>query len=91
MTDIKMTESAENRIKRLQMRSWRRGIKEMDMILGPYSDTELAGLNEAQIVLYDALLSENDHDLYQWVTGQVPTPEPYVDLLPAISKFAFKS
>jgi len=86
-----MTETPQNRIKRLQMRSWRRGIKEMDMILGPFSDTELTGLNEAQIDTYDAMLSENDHDLYQWVTGQKPTPDAYLDLLPTISKFAFKS
>ncbi len=86
-----MSESAQDQLKRLQMRSWRRGTKEMDMILGPFSDTELVGLDQAQIPLYDALLSENDLDLYQWVTGQVPTPEHYLDLLTDISKFAFKS
>lgn len=86
-----MSESNQNRLKRLQMRSWRRGTKEMDMILGPFSDTELVGLNQAQIALYDAMLNENDHDLYQWVTAQTPTPEAYLDLLSNISKFAFKS
>jgi len=86
-----MTESKEHRLKRLKMRSWRRGTKEMDMILGPYSDTELADLDQAQFPLYDRLLSENDHDLYQWVTGQKPTPEIYLDLVSVISKFAFKS
>lgn len=86
-----MSESNQDRIKRLKMRSWRRGTKEMDMVLGPYSDTELVALDEAQIVLYDAMLNENDHDLYQWVTGQVPTPDAYLDLLTGISKFAFKA
>lgn len=86
-----MTETAQDRIKRLKMRSWRRGTKEMDMILGPFSDTELTRLDQGQIDLYDALLSENDHELYQWVTAQVPTPEAYLDLLSDISKFAFKS
>lgn len=86
-----MGESAQNRLKRLKMRSWRRGTKEMDMILGPYSDTELAGLGQAQIALYDALLNENDHDLYQWVTGQAPTPDSYLDLMTGISKFAFET
>ena len=32
----------ETRLKRLRMRSWRRGVKEMDLILGPFSDSELA-------------------------------------------------
>ena len=86
-----MTDKGENRLKRLKMRSWRRGTKEMDMILGPYSDTELSGLDEAQIVQYDALLSEDDHDIYQWVTGQVATPKAYLDLLAGITKFAFRA
>lgn len=85
-----MAEDKQDRLKRFKMRSWRRGTKEMDMVLGPFSDTELVGLNEAQLVLYDALLSENDLDLYQWVTGQVETPKHYLDLLSGISKFAFK-
>lgn len=86
-----MGEPADDRLKRLKIQSWRRGTKEMDMVLGPYSDTELVTLDEAQITLYDALLNENDLDLYQWVTGQEPTPGTYLDLLTGISKFAFKS
>ncbi len=86
-----MGETKQDRLKRLRMRSWRRGIKEMDLILGPFSDTELEGLDEAQITVYDAMLSENDHDLYQWVTGRVETPPEYLELLKIISKFAFKS
>ncbi len=86
-----MTETRENRIKRFKMRSWRRGTKEMDMVLGPFSDTELAALDMGDLDLYDTLLSENDHDLYQWVTGQVKMPEPYLNLLAKISKHAFNS
>ncbi len=76
-----MSELHEHRIKRLKMRSMRRGIKEMDVILKRFSDALLDTLSYADIRIYDALLSENDHDLYQWVTGQVATPEPYADLI----------
>lgn len=58
-------------IKRLRMRSWRRGIKEMDLILGPFSDTRLTDLSDANLMIYDALLNENDHDLYAWVTARI--------------------
>ena len=44
-----MTETRETRIKRLRMRSWRRGIKEMDLILGGFADAELAGLDAATL------------------------------------------
>ncbi len=81
-----MTETAENRIKRLKMRSMRRGIKERDIILSAYADAELAGMSESKITLYDALLQENDQDLYSWVTGQTNPPAEFQDLLAEISQ-----
>ncbi|MEM1079909.1 MAG: succinate dehydrogenase assembly factor 2 [Pseudomonadota bacterium] len=80
-----MTEPRETRLKRLHMRSIRRGIKEMDIILGGFSEMQLATLSDEELGLYDVMLSENDHDLYQWVTGQQPTPERYLDLITLIS------
>jgi len=64
-----MTESHDTRLKRLKIRSWRRGTREMDLILGPFADAELARLGEAELAAYEALLEENDHDLYAWVSG----------------------
>ncbi|WP_336510109.1 succinate dehydrogenase assembly factor 2 [Ruegeria lacuscaerulensis] len=81
-----MTEQRDTRIKRLKMRSMRRGIKEMDLILSAYADRNLGSMDEALLDLYDALLHENDQDLYQWVTGQVSTPEPYADLIVDIAQ-----
>ncbi|MCW1933648.1 FAD assembly factor SdhE [Pararhodobacter zhoushanensis] len=63
--------SDENRLKRLKMRSWRRGIKEMDLILGPWADEQAVTLDDAALDVYEALLGENDHDLYQWVTARI--------------------
>lgn len=83
-----MTEPRATRLKRLYMRSIRRGIKEMDIILGRYAETRLPALDAAQLDLYDALLSENDQDLYQWVTGQAPTPEPFAPLITDIAEHA---
>lgn len=81
-------ETAENRIKRMGMRSWRRGTKEMDMILGPFSDDRLAAMDAADLDLYDALLLENDQDLYQWVSGQVAPPDRFADLIARIADHA---
>lgn len=64
----------ENRLKRLRMRSWRRGIKEMDLILGPWADERVATLDAGALDTYEALLGENDHDLYQWVTARIGQP-----------------
>ena len=79
-----MNESHEDRLKRLKMRSMRRGIKEMDLILTAYADAHLAGLDEAGLDLYDRLLQENDHDLYQWISDQAPAPARYAPLIDLI-------
>lgn len=80
-----MTETPENRLKRMTMRSWRRGTKEMDMILGPFADRNLAQLAPDVLDLYDAMLEENDQDLYRWVTGQEAAPDKFSTLLAQIS------
>ena len=77
-------ESRENRLKRLTMRSHRRGIREMDLILGPFAEAALAVMAEADLALYEALLGENDQDLYRWVTGAIPAPDRYAALLSRI-------
>lgn len=74
-------ESAENRLKRMRMRSWRRGTKEMDLILGPFADARLAAMDEAALDLFDALLEENDQDLYRWVSGQAAPPDRFAGLI----------
>ncbi|HEY0213601.1 MAG TPA: succinate dehydrogenase assembly factor 2 [Paenirhodobacter sp.] len=83
-----MTETPEARLKRMRMRSWRRGTKEMDMIFGPWADENLAGLDLARLDLFDRLLDENDQDLYPWITGAQPCPEVYVGLIAEIGGFA---
>lgn len=65
----------EARLKMLRMRSWRRGMKEMDLILGPFADRHLANLTDADLDAYDRVLGENDQDLYLWVTGAQPCPD----------------
>lgn len=81
-------ESADDRLKRLGMRSVRRGIREMDLILGRFAETALPGLPDDELRLYDALLSENDHDLYQWITGQAAAPERFAALIARIARLA---
>ena len=79
-----MPEVPEHRLKRLKMRSMRRGIKEMDLILSAFAEARLAGMDAAALDHYDLLLEENDHDLYQWVTGQAAPPEDFAGLVAEI-------
>ena len=81
-------ETAEARLKRMAMRSWRRGTKEMDLVLGPYADAHLAAMSDARLAQYDLLLEQNDQDLLPWVLGQAPAPEDLADLIAEIGTFA---
>lgn len=83
-----MSEDRETRLKRLAMRSMRRGIKEMDLILQAFATAELAGMGDADLDLYDALLAENDHDLYAWITGQAVPPVTLAGLVGRIASAA---
>lgn len=80
-----MTENRETRLKRLRMRSMRRGIKEMDIILTRFADARLEAMSPEKLEVYEQLLNENDQDLYQWVTGQMPAPEPLSGLIDEIA------
>ena len=70
------------------MRSWRRGTKEMDLVLGPYADAHLGAMDEDRLALYDRLLNENDQDLLPWVLGQRPAPDEFSTLIGEIGQFA---
>ena len=83
-----MSETQEARLKRMTMRSWRRGMKEMDLILGPYADAHLAEMSTDRLALFDKLLEENDQELLPWVLGQRPAPGYLTDLVAEIGLFA---
>ncbi len=68
------------------MRSWRRGTKEMDLILGPFADRHLADMAQVELQEYDALLDENDQDLYQWLSGQQDAPRQHKAIVARIDE-----
>ena len=69
-----MTASSEIRCKRLSFRSWHRGTREADLILGRFADEHLAGFEEAQLDRYEALLDCVDPDIFDWVSGRTTPP-----------------
>lgn len=81
-------ETREVRLKRLRMRSWRRGTREMDLLLGPYADERLGGMEPATLDLYEALIAEADTDLHTWMMGRAAPPEAYRPLVLAIREAA---
>lgn len=74
-------EDRDTRLKRLKIRSWRRGTREMDLILGSFFDARGRELDGDSLDLYESLLSENDHDLYAWIAGREAAPERFAEVL----------
>ena len=83
-----MTETHDIRLKRLTMRSMRRGTKEMDILLSRFAEARLAAMPPAELDVYEALLEENDQDLYRWVSGQDQAPGPLRALVAEIARVA---
>jgi antitoxin CptB len=68
------SEGLDHRRRRLLFRSWHRGIREMDLILGGFADREIATLTDGEMDQYEHLLEVQDADILSWVTGTSPTP-----------------
>lgn len=83
-----MTQELDIARKRLIMRSMRRGIKEMDLILSDFASRALGGYDAAALATYEALLEESDLDLYRWVSGQVAAPVHFAPLVADIARGA---
>jgi antitoxin CptB len=65
------------RIRRARARAWRRGFREADLILGPFADSHVPGMNSEHLSQFEALLEQNDHDVYDWVVGTTPAPAEF--------------
>ena len=69
-----MPDSPESRRKRLLFRSWHRGTREADLILGSFAETHLGDFDSAQLDRYEALLEVSDADIFDWIAGRAAPP-----------------
>jgi antitoxin CptB len=67
-------EDIDIRRKRLIYRSWHRGTREMDLILGGFADKYVNGFSDRELDQYEEILTCSDPDLYNWVTGRETAP-----------------
>lgn len=62
-------------------------MRETDLLLGPFADASLSGLDAKTLDLYEALLEENDQDLYVWISRSGGFPDRYRPILERIARF----
>lgn len=54
----------------------RRGMLELDLLLGNFLEEAFLDLSEEDQAIFTRLLSENDQDLFMWLTGKSLCAEP---------------
>jgi antitoxin CptB len=67
----------DDRRKKLRFRAWRRGFREIDLIMGGFADRRLADLDEAGLDDFERLLDAPDQEVYLWITEQADAPAAY--------------
>jgi antitoxin CptB len=77
----------DNRLKRLTYRSWHRGCKETDLILGRFADSRLKSAEPVFVDVYEQLLDEDDADIWAWLTAKAEVPKKYASLIDALIEY----
>jgi antitoxin CptB len=65
------------RRRRLLFRCRHRGIREMDLVLGRFADTQLASLTDSELDEVERWLVVPDQQIFAWVTGMEPVPRDF--------------
>ena len=73
------------RQRRLRYRSWKRGTKEMDLLMGNFADSLVSTMDDEELDQFEALLLESDPDLYNWYMGKAEPPADNTN--PMVARF----
>jgi antitoxin CptB len=71
------SDGLDARRRRLLFRCRHRGIREMDLVLGRFADTQLASLTDSELAEVERWLVVPDQQIFAWVTGMEPVPRDF--------------
>lgn len=71
------SEGLDTRRRKLLFRAWRRGVREMDLIIGRFADAHIEAFDEAGLDDFERLIEAPNAALYAWVTGTENVPADY--------------
>ncbi|MCK4944644.1 MAG: succinate dehydrogenase assembly factor 2 [Alphaproteobacteria bacterium] len=74
MSQITPEDNISTKRKRLIFRSWHRGTREIDVLLGKFADMHIPKFDAKQLADYDRFLINSDPDIFNWITGIEPVP-----------------
>jgi len=68
------SEGLDARRRKLLFRAWRRGVREMDLIVGRFADVHIDKFDDAALDDFERLIEVPNAELYAWVTGNQTVP-----------------
>jgi antitoxin CptB len=77
MSGSALTSAAlDERRRRILFRAWRRGVREMDLILGRFADAHLPTMNDNDLAEFERLLDVPEPQAMAWIiSGEKPPRE----------------
>jgi antitoxin CptB len=67
----------DERRRRILFRAWRRGVREMDLIMGRFADAHLPTMNEDELAEFERLLEVPDPQVVAWIIGGEHPPREF--------------
>ena len=58
----------DERRRKILFRAWRRGIREMDLVMGQFADMNLPAMSDAEVDEFERLLEIPDPQILDWIT-----------------------
>jgi antitoxin CptB len=71
------SEGLDERRRKLLFRAWRRGVREMDLIVGRFADAHIDKFDDAGLDDFERLMEAPNAELYAWVIGAETVPATY--------------
>ena len=88
---LRMSGELPIRHKRLQFRSWHRGSREADLLLGRFADNNLQAMSEKDLIQFEVLLEQSDPDIWDWISGKQKVPDHFDhNIMQRLKKFVTK-
>ncbi len=57
------------RRRRVLFRAWHRGTREMDLLMGSFTDAEIRTMSEDDLDIFELLIEVPDRDIFEWIAG----------------------
>ncbi len=86
------SDGLDPRRRKMLFRSWHRGTREADLIMGRFADAHLVNLSDAELDQFEHLLDALETDLLSWMTGLTEVPPDHdTAMFRRVREFHFKS